>query len=87
MEYSKNGQKNVQWSDLFTAIKVPYESRKQARKALRDGDAKFSESELILLKKSNFFSNWYKTNKTAIAGNCSTSTVSYFESIVNNTTK
>ena len=87
MEFTKNSQNNVSWSELFNRINVKHEDRKSARKALRDGIAKFDAKELQILQNSNFFANWFNANKTAMQNSCSTQTISYFETILKNEKK
>lgn len=82
MEFTKNNSNNVSWSELFNRINVKHEDRKSARKALRDGIAKFDSKEIQILQSSNFFQNWFNANKAAMHNSCSTQTVQYFESII-----
>lgn len=84
MEFVKNNQNNVSWSELFNRINVKHEDRKSARKALRDGIAKFDSKEVQILQSSNFFQNWFNANKAAMKNTCSTQTVEYFESLLKN---
>ena len=87
MEFTKNNQNNVSWSELFNRLNIKHEDRKQARKALRDGIAKFDTKEVTILQSSKFFENWFNANKNAMNNSCSTQTVQYFESILKNEKK
>ena len=87
MEITKNSQNNVSWSELFNKLQIKHEDRKQARKALRDGTAKFDAKEVVILLSSNFFAVWFEKNKTAMKNTCSTETTKYFESLLKNEKK
>lgn len=84
MEFTKNSQNNVSWSELFNKLSIKHEERKAARKALRDGVAKFDAKEIAVLKSSNFFAKWFEQNKSAMTNTCSTETTKYFENIIKN---
>ncbi len=82
MEFLKNHANNVSWSELFNRLQIKHEDRKAARKALRDGAAKFDAKEVQILQQSSFFITWFNANKNAMKNTCSTITVQYFESII-----
>ncbi len=82
MEFLKNHANNVSWSELFNKLQIKHEDRKAARKALRDGIAKFDAKEVTILQNSNFFATWFNNNKLAMKNTCSTQTIQYFESIL-----
>lgn len=82
MEFQKTNANNVSWSELFNKLSIKHEERKNARKALRDGNGKFEPKEIQILQSSDFFSIWYAKNKSAMQNTCSTQTASYFESII-----
>jgi len=87
MEFSKSHGNNVSWSELFNKLQIKHEERKNARKALRDGVAKFDQKEITILQSSKFFENWFNNNKLAMKNTCSTQTIQYFESILKNEKK
>lgn len=87
MEFKSNSLNNVSWSELFNKLSIKHEDRKAARKALRDGTAKFDVKEISILQSSNFFAVWFEKNKTAMKNTCSTQTAAYFESILKDAKK
>lgn len=82
MEFIKNSQTNVSWTELFNKLGIKHEDRLPARNALRKGIAKFDQKELMILQTGSFFANWYAKNKEAMKNSCSTETIQYFESIL-----
>ena len=82
MEFTKSNANNVSWTELFNKLQIKHEERKNARKSLRDGTAKFEPKEIAVLKSSSFFAKWFEQNKGAMNNTCSTETTKYFESIL-----
>lgn len=82
MEFTKSNANNVSWTELFNKLQIKHEERKNARKSLRDGTAKFEPKEIQILQSSNFFKDWFQKNQSAMQNTCSTQTSAYFESII-----
>jgi hypothetical protein len=63
-----NSKSNVQWVELFRAMKIANSEHKKTRKTLRESDTLhnfFTESEIANLKNFNL-NAWLKNNQIAL---------------------